>query len=424
MLFDKDVYKLKLPAIRGNIGVWTYYVSTMSFSDISKYVKEINDELHKSTTLSEMIQRSITNNYKNIKKYILNQDERFFNSLVLAVYAGNPQWVEVEIDYDDGEEFFNMGFLKLNGEEKIFPVDGQHRAEGIKRALEEDLSLSSQSVPVIFIGHSTDDRGMERTRRLFSTLNRYAKPVSMRDIIALDEDDIVAVITRELLVDHQLFKNDRVLDSKGKPIPEANKRAVTSVITLYDCNKELLKYFKVIRNDKTRINDYLRLRPSDTDIEDFKVFVFNYWDSFMKIDVIQKFLNTNEDSPAEKFRNRNNGGHLLFRPIGLLPFVTASIELKRRNTEITIETIFQEFDKIDLFLNEQPWIKFLWNDHEKKVIAGDNQLVKLLLMFMYKPDILKENEFKKLDSKYKGKLGDVKEAEGILNELREKSYHI
>lgn len=110
MLFDKDVYKLKLPAIRGNIGVWTYYVSTMSFSDISKYVKEINDELHKSTTLSEMIQRSITNNYKNIKKYILNQDERFFNSLVLAVYAGNPQWVEVEIDYDDGEEFFNMGF--------------------------------------------------------------------------------------------------------------------------------------------------------------------------------------------------------------------------------------------------------------------------------------------------------------------------
>lgn len=49
--------------------------------------------------------------------------------------------------------------MQLTGREKIFPVDGQHRAEGIKKALDEDSSLATQSVPVIFIGHSTDDRG-------------------------------------------------------------------------------------------------------------------------------------------------------------------------------------------------------------------------------------------------------------------------
>ncbi|MFD3259585.1 DGQHR domain-containing protein [Paenibacillus lentus] len=398
--------KKKLPAIRGKIGIWNYYVSIMSFQDVARYVKEINDVLHKSTTLSKMIQRSITDNYKKIKSYILNQDERFFNSLVLAVYDGHPQWVEVEISYDDGEE-------------KIFPVDGQHRAEGIKRAIEEDESLLTQTVPVIFIGHSTDDEGMQRTRRLFSTLNRYAKPVSMRDIIALDEDDVVAIVTRELLVDHPLFENDRVLDSKGKPIPDANKYALTSVITLYDYNKELLKSYKAINNNKTALADYLRL-PTDEEIELFKKYTFKYCDQFMSnIDVIQKFVAIESNSPAEPFRNRDTGGHLLFRPIGLLPFVTATLEICRRENSSTLNTTFNKFNTVNLLLNQQPWIRFLWNDHEKKVISGDNQLVKLLLMYMYKPDILKENEKISLTTKYIGKIGNAEEAQKSLNQLNQ-----
>lgn len=54
---------------------------------------------------------------------------------------------------------------------------------------------------------------MQRSRRLFSTLNRYAKPVSMRDIIALDEDDVVAIASRDLIDTHPLFARDRLLDS-------------------------------------------------------------------------------------------------------------------------------------------------------------------------------------------------------------------
>ncbi|OMF34934.1 DNA sulfur modification protein DndB [Paenibacillus peoriae] len=405
---------MKLPAIRGSIGVWKYYVSTMSFYDIANHVKEINDELHKSTTLSEMIQRSITDNYKKIKNYILSQDERFFNSLVLAVYDGRPEWVEVEINYEDGEEFFNMGFLKLTGNEKIFPVDGQHRAEGIKRALRENHELANEKVPVIFIGHSTDEAGMQRTRRLFSTLNRYAKPVSMRDIIALDEDDAVAIVTRELLVSHQLFRNNRVLDSKGKPIPETNKTAFTSVITLYDCNKELLKYFKAEHSIKTPIKDYLRFRPSDDEIDKYKEYVFNYWNVFCsQMSVIHEFMNLESAAPAEPFRNRETGGHLLFRPIGLLPFVTSTLEARRRS-DVSLEAAMERFNHLTMTMNERPWIKLLWNDHEKKTITGDNKLVKLLLLLMYNSRILKENELNSLDAKYKGKLGNIEEAEIIL----------
>ena len=233
---------MKIPSIRNNIGVWKYYISYLSFEQIDSMVKRVDDELHKSESLRDLIQRSITKNYEDIKDYILTQDERFFNALVLAVYDGEPKWIEVELNFKD-EEFFNMGFLEFNGKEKIFPVDGQHRVEGIKAALKINNKLKNEKVAVLFIGHKKDKAGMEKSRRLFTTLNRYAKPVTWDDIIALDEDDSAAIVTRELLEDHPLFSGKRIIKAKQKAIPENDKTALTSIITLYQCNRELLKLF-------------------------------------------------------------------------------------------------------------------------------------------------------------------------------------
>lgn len=125
----------KLPAIRSKMGIWIYYATSLSFEEVNKYVKPINDELHSSELLSGMIQRSITENFENIANYIETQEERFFNSLILAVYDGEPTWNEIRIDDDDGEDNYNLGIISLSGEEKIFPVDGQHRVEGIKKSV-------------------------------------------------------------------------------------------------------------------------------------------------------------------------------------------------------------------------------------------------------------------------------------------------
>ena len=48
-------------------------------------------------------------------------------------------------------------------------------------------------VSVIFVAHEATSQGLERTRRLFTTLNKTDRPVSKGDIIALDEDDVVAI---------------------------------------------------------------------------------------------------------------------------------------------------------------------------------------------------------------------------------------
>ena len=72
----------KIPAMRGKIGTTVFYTTNLTFKQISQLVKRVDSELHTSKSLNEEIQRSLTNNYVQIKNYNLNRDDRFFDSLV------------------------------------------------------------------------------------------------------------------------------------------------------------------------------------------------------------------------------------------------------------------------------------------------------------------------------------------------------
>ena len=68
--------------------------------------------------------------------------------------------------------------MTLRGDEKLFALDGQHRLAGINRAIRDGMSGSDDEVSVIFLGHKNTDDGLKATRRLFTTLNKTARPVS------------------------------------------------------------------------------------------------------------------------------------------------------------------------------------------------------------------------------------------------------
>lgn len=402
---------MKIPALRSKMGDWTYYVSTITFDQVKQYVSRIDDELHKSESLKELIQRSVTNNYVKIKDYIINQKELFFNAIVLAVYDDYPIWREIEIKFDDIHTY-QMGLLEFPGTHKIFPVDGQHRVEGIKAALEEKPELKSQTITAIFIGHKNDEIGMKRTRRLFTTLNRYAKPVSMDDIIALDEDDSIAIITRELLEGYDLFTGKKVTKSKNKAIPDNDKNSITSIITLYQCNKELLKLFRLKRKleapdtirDKQSIEAYLKFRPAEGEITLFLKFATNFWNAFKtNLGFIKDFLEITTPNPASIYRNKVDGGNLLFRPIGLLPFVQASIEIHKR-TSSSFNTIFKRLNNYNYTIKNIPWKNVVWNANEKTMIMNNSGIVKLLLLYIYAKDVIKVRELISLKEKYSDRL--------------------
>lgn len=415
---------MKIPALRSKMGDWTYYVSTITFGQVDEYVSRVDEELHKSESLKELIQRSVSNNYLKIRDYILNQKELFFNAIVLAVYNDYPIWHEIEIKFEDLNTY-QMGLLEFPGSHKIFPVDGQHRVEGIKAALAENPNLKTQKITAIFIGHKNDDAGMKRTRRLFTTLNRYAKPVSMDDIIALDEDDSIAIITRELLENYNLFTGKRVTKSKNKAIVESDKSSITSIITLYQCNKELLKLFRSKRKaedpdparDKKSIEEYLKFRPEEEEIYLFLKFATTYWDAFKKnLDFINRYLEITTPNPAATYRTKASGGNLLFRPIGLLPFVQASIEIHKR-TQNSFNIIFKRFNKYDYTIKNAPWKSVVWNVNEKTMIMNNSGIVKLLLLYIYGKEAIKPHELENLKERYSDRL-NLKNVKTSLSKVK------
>src|SRR5215472_12000649 len=89
------------------------------------------EEIRKSPKLSEWIQRQLKKGRsKEISDYLHREKQRFFNSLVVAIYDGDPAWhgfsnfrpqtndiqlADVPSDVED-----SVGFLSFNGQEKIF----------------------------------------------------------------------------------------------------------------------------------------------------------------------------------------------------------------------------------------------------------------------------------------------------------------
>ena len=377
---------IKIPAIRGKIGNTVFYCTTLTFKQVSTMVKKVDGELHTANSLKEQIQRSLTDNYIKIKDYILKREDRFFDSLVLAIYDGDPMWKEVRFEIDD-ESYYNVGLLELSGQEKIFPVDGQHRVEGIRAAVSENEELGKETISVMLIGHQNTPEGMEKSRRIFSTLNRYVKPVRLGDIIALDEDDTVAIVTRDLLETYPLFIGDRIKASNNKSIPQTDKKAFIS-------QKEHRRF------STSQLKDSLKFRPSDEILTEFNQYLVSFWNCMVSSYAeINNYINDKSNNPAEELRSTETGGNLFFRPIGLLPYVEAVSRISL-TTGNSIEETIGLYANLNRNVHSDLWDMVLWNPMTKKMIMRNQPLVNYLLIKMIDFNVLTDREKTSMISKY------------------------
>jgi DNA sulfur modification protein DndB len=420
---------LFLPALRASMGDWTYYATIMKFKDVKERV-EYAEDIHKSQKLQEYIQRELTPRADEISNYIINQPQRFFNSLIVGVYGGEPEWVELKISESDVLPEFPisqrgiLGFLKLSGEETLFALDGQHRVAGIRGALnKEDTNslLNDEEISVIFIGHKRTPKGLERTRRLFTTLNRYAKPVKLSEIIALDEDDISAIITRELIDEYKLFTNNRISLSKTTSISNKDEKCFTNIVTLYKTIDMTLPVF--LRNQSRRAEkwgDFKKKRPEQEIIDSSTKFIRDLWDKIIEqFPALVEYLQFPESdrSKAERFRNRG-GGHILFRPIGLLIyFRTISRVLK---DQFDIDKLLYSLSKINTDLNNPPWQGLLWGGARKGMITDkiNQDVAGKLIFYMIGFDLKKvKSSEKQLQEEYASALNKKIEDVSLPNKV-------
>ena len=407
---------MKIPVIRGKIGNWRYYSGVMSFKDIQENVTASINEIYKTSCLDELLQRELSRNFESIKKYILKDNERFFNAIILAIYDGDPQWLEVEFRNAE-RDYTNVGFLEFNGEETIFPVDGQHRVAGIIEALKEKPDLYNEQVPVIFIAHSNTDDGKKKTRKLFSTLNRRAKRVGENENIALDEDDACSIITRELVQNFPLFKNENVVNGLGKQIPVSNETAITSLITLYQSVEVIIKNKLATENIKgEKYKEFILYRPSDEKLSELHNIVFDVFDSFVEnFDCIKEYVESQEFSKAAKYRN-TDGGNLLFRPIAFTEIFAAALIVAHRK-KCTFDEIFSKMNSLEFEISKTPWKGLLW-DGSRMITGVAKTTIRLLLIHMVASEVLTKSENDKLIDGYASALNITNaEAISILHNL-------
>lgn len=378
---------LQIPALRGVMGDWVYYVTLLPFEEVRRRIKR-TDEVHTSSLLREWIQRALTDRSERIAEYLKSHTQRFFNALVIGVYEGSPEWNQVSLRKSelftpsnlDPRVSESMGFLILNGEEKLFAIDGQHRVEGIKKFLSrmsaEDQTRLQDEICAIFVAHKGTTEGIQRTRRLFTTLNRTAKPVSLTELIALDEDDIVAIVCRSLLERHPLFKDARVSIALQKSIGIRDRRSITSLVAL----NETMNIYLADRRPK-EWKTFRASRPIESEVTQYTRKGHALWDRLVKsFRELRRVMALSADEPMPRaYRNERTGGDLLFRPI-FPPMLARSLRIATKNG--MSESVFiRRMSKMPRLLNKAPWRGLLWDGN--MVTRSKNQkLAEALILWM------------------------------------------
>lgn len=375
---------LILPCLRGVIGDWVYYSSLMTAEQIYKWIQTAKD-IREAKSLDEELQRDLKERKKQISKYLLKDNTRFFNSIIVGVFEGIPEWREFDLEsvrkeysgnIDDNYIKESIGLMIFNGSEKMFAIDGQHRVAGIQMSYEleskkedEGKILKDDQFPIIFVAHIDDKMGMKRTRKLFSDINKNAKPVAKRDKIIIDEQDISAIVTRRILSDYKHFENGKLISlSETTNLESDNIMHFTNITNLYDVVKLLKRTLKIPKNTNEWEEDNVQsLKQVVVDFLDFVIYSKKeYNDFFIKNETTLKSL-------------RQNNKFILFRPVGFLLLTKLYNEFRKKNK---IEVFKQFINKISFELPDSPYNKILWHNGKMETKSANQTLAFDLTLYL------------------------------------------
>jgi len=373
-----------LACIRGVIGYWSYYSTVMTIKDIVENQTIItvpeSEELF-TTAINDILQREVNPlRIRQISNYIGETEERFFSNLIVAFHKGEPKWTEVEIsnifEVDnikiDSESIISLsnkfGVLTLSGEEEMFALDGQHRLLGIRDAYEKNNELGKLEIGITFVIHKSAEK--EKTRRLFTVLNKYAEKPKGAELIILDEDDASAINTRRLVTEHNVLSLNRVLSSsKTGAIGNNDFTSLTTLVTINKINN-ILYSSESLRSDT---------RPDLETLNRLYTKSVKFWDFiFETFPELISYVQGNEDVTINGDRiNRNDisGGSLLLRPVGheLLAYAYMKFVSEER------QQLSQKLKLINFNLSSRNWKYIFWND---KMLAKESKLKNDLILYL------------------------------------------
>jgi DNA sulfur modification protein DndB len=329
---------------------------------------------------------------------------------VLATYDGSPEWFDVGnlrssknadvLDSMAEGSIDTLGLLRLAGSENIFALDGQHRLAGMKLALKTDEEIGDDLVPIILVGHAKDAAGSKRTRRLFTTLNKTAIPVKKRDIIALDEDDVMAITARRMVEKDVAFKHPNIAVISSESMPATNQDSLITIAALYDLLKSLFKHSDGLTSDyDLRFN-----RPDDKDLDDYHKIATEYFLALGRTFApIAELMSARKPTEVVAKYRTPRGGHILFRTIGLDIITQTAIAIAKRD-EITAAEAVAQLAKLPTRLDQAPYKGTIWDPTRRVVKAANKVLARKVIFYMLRLPIT-DRQRKTLLGDYRAALG-------------------
>lgn len=199
-----------LPAQQLHMGSTRYYLSSIPARELVMVVRPASEALPdwNEMSIEDRIQREINLKrlHDEVIPYLASHPDRFFGA-VIVLLTGKVEFeklTELGVSgpkaYEGSLEKF--GFLTISGGDWI-ALDGQHRLVALREIFlgrfegEIQAGLSSDDVSVIFI----ENESVQKTRRIFNKVNRYARSTSRADNLILSEDDGYAIISRKLFTE-------------------------------------------------------------------------------------------------------------------------------------------------------------------------------------------------------------------------------
>lgn len=408
---------LFLPCLTGKFGSWRYYNIIMKIKDIVDLktgIKSVPEsrKIYSSNNLNQILQRAIdSKRIEPIKKYILKQKDRYFNSITVGISGGDPKWHPVSIRKDEkfDESVINYlnsmyGILELTGEEELFVLDGQHRLFGLREAYESDKQIGEEEISIMLVIHKDNPEGLKRTRRIFVSLNRNAKPVSEGENIILEEDDVSAIIARSLVERYKLFKNREVIafnKNLNLKVGKQDGNKFTSILALYAINEVIVDNEKIYTYKNEKNKKPIRIRPEDENIieREYKK-VESFWNIYFSLfpkakDFVEDFENNSS------LRNNKEGGVFFLRPIGQ----EIIAKVYRRYSDSGKSEHVKKLQLIEPKLHSDFWNYVLWDPFKNKMLTNKAYALNYLLYHL--GEELSKKTIATIKSNYKKNSGDL-----------------
>lgn len=382
-----------IAAMKSKIGNTEYYVLSMKAHELARSVTfpaelEGWDDL----SLEERDQRDL--NYNRVKKHIApymagNQD-RFWGSVILAAQGFKPQFESIPEIAQAGmtnqykTQAQMMGFLTLNGNEVLIPLDGQHRIKALHfaisgrdehgkeiKGMKPDLSIADDDVVVILVPYTVD-----KARRIFTKVNRYAKPTTTGQNLVTDDDDVVPVVARE--VANTIIGSDLV-KYKSNSLT-AKEGYFTTLSAVAESSLAVLEIaFDIQRRDRIedvgneeKMSMYTRKACST-----WKFLVDN-------IDIFAQALankSAEKDSPGERVRKDLRENTLLLQPVPQICLVTAYAKLiNGREWKLPPADAAAKLNAVEWGKGSKFWDRVLMSGG--KIITKNRSLVTDLLCYV------------------------------------------